>query len=658
MPASDFVATILELNRTNRRKTEAQEELELRELILNYFISKPAELALLKEKRLHRKKDGSIWGAGGMEENIAAVKGYLDEEPLIELKRMSAALGLSGGANNNFPIELDGILGFFKPIIGFMFVLFSAGNGGLIGMISRFLRDREVSKNPAIDLNEEEKGSSKYSCLFVDAAAKGNKKYNALYREIIKTADNEEQVLNGMLRYVNSSLKTREASAEAKTRLSEVESVLLGGRSFDSAGVRHICDAVDKNLDAALKLATNGVENLEKKQKIETVKDTFAKLAEKVAERERQLEEDPLTKAKREEFSVFINEHKRKLLHFVVKTQAFAKGETLKPNVVLTRSYIDPKSNAEHDSYFDYWLTKVPSAEPEVESISEDKMIFKQFRRAPTDRKALGAREQLVDVDAYKSAQKKAQDDKFKDFRDQATNASVVVKKLNKHIVGIGKHVESLEEKIQQLHRQANQPGPGIGAGAKSLIKQQIEKMGEQRDSLLIRKIDLENQAKLLQEAIISNVIDVVKGEMELSKARASADGGGVALFNWDLPNKTPEADENEEKRDGRDKIMQALKNSLQIYDFNAPQNQDLKSMVDNSWGKGVSDAIKLRTEFKPQTVNGLFSFLQENSDELLQLSKIAQASLVKTDIFDEHTADPSARHRAFAPFASSRQHP
>ena len=649
MPASDFAATILELNRTNRRKTVAQEEIELREKILQYYLSNAAMLAVLKKKRRNKKKDGSVWLDG---EDRAALDGYLAAEPLVELKQISAALGLSVGANNNFPIELDGVLGFFKPIISFMFVLFSAGNGGLVGMMSRFLHDREVAKNPAIDLNEEEKNSSKYSYLFVEAA-KGNNKYNALYREIIKTADNQEQMLNGMLRYVNSSLKTREASAEAKTRLSEVESVLLGGRSFDDTGIKHLCDAVDKNLDAALKLS-GGSLFLEKTEKIKTVKDTFAKLAKQVAERERQLEEDPLTKAKREEFSVFINEHKRKLLHFVVKTQAFAKGETLKPNVGLTGAYVDPKSNAEHDSYFDYWLTKVPSADPLAERNSEDKMIFKQFRRAPADMRALGARDGLVDVDAYKSAQKKAQDDKLKELNSQAVESSVgVVKSLSAEHLSVKRNIEALGGEINRLEikRRAIPAGDSV---ALSAVSQQIEKIAEQNSMLLIKEKNLDNQVKLLQEAIIRNIIDVAKVELELSKARESRDA--ETMFNWVLPNKTPEVGENEEAASVRGKIKQALKNSLQTYDFEAAQNHDLKEMVNTSWDNGVSDAIKLQTEFNPQTVKGLFSFLQESSDNLLKQSKRAQESLIKQDVPDGHTADHSAAVNRAGGSSASRQ--
>lgn len=649
MPASDFVATILDLNTTSKRKTAAQEEEELREKILHYYLSNATMLALLKEKRRNQKKNGSDWGTGEAEDR-AALKEYLAAESLVELKQISAAIGLPVGAKNNFS-ELDGVVGFFKPIISFMFVLFSAGNGGLIGMMSRFLHDREVAKNPTVDLNEEEKNSSQYSYLFV-AAAKEQKKYNAIYREIIKTADNQEQVLNGMLRHVNSSLKTREGSTEAKTRLSEVESVLLGGRIFDDDGVKHLCNAVNRNLDAALKLA-GCLPFLEKIEKIKTVKDTFEKLAKKVAERERQLEEDPLTKAKREEFSIFINEHKRKLLHFVIKTQAFAKGETLKPNVRLTGAYRHPDSNAEYDSYFDYWLSKVPSAtNPAVELDSANKMIFKQFRLLPTGKRAL---DELEDLDSYKSAQKKAQDDKLKELNSKTIESSVgVVRSLTAELLGVRRNVKSLAGEIDKLQNKLS----GIPANdARAVaISQQIEKISDQNGMLLIKEKNLDNQVKLLQEAIIRNVIDVAKVELELSKAREST--GVPTIFNWGLPDKISVEGEDAEAASGREKIMQALKNALQIYDLNSGQNKDLKDMVDESWDKGVSEAIKLQTEFNPQTVKGLFSFLQESSDNLLQQSKRAQESLIKKELPDDESR---AGHSAFANRAgggSSAFHP
>jgi hypothetical protein len=173
---------------------------------------------------------------------------------------------------------------------------------------------------------------------------------------------------------------------------------------------------------------------------------------------------------------------------------------------------------------------------------------------------------------------------------------------------------------------------------------------------LLIKEKNLDNQVKLLQEAIIRNVIDVAKVELELSKARESVDM--PTMFHWHLPNKTLVLGEDAGAASSRDKIMQALKNALQIYDLNSGQNQNLKAIVYKSWDKGVSDAIKLQTEFNPQTEKGLFSFLQESSDNLLQQSKRAQESFIKQDIPDEHPAHSAHAHRAAGSSASSRQHP
>ena len=625
MPSIASFSDAFELLNESRKKSSLTTE-EIRKQILQYYLAHNEELRKIKKSLDNKKPDGSDWLEDEHKDDKETLKKYLEKEYRAKLKEIYETLDLktvSRRSNNNFPIELDGALGFFKPIISFMFILFSAGNGGLIGMISRFLHDKEVAKNPTVDLNEEEKGNSEYSYLFV-AAAEESKQYNAVYREITKTAENKEQVLNGLLRYANNCLKSKKQAAEAKKRLEEVEAVLLSGRDFtDEAGKTYLCDIVNRNLDAVLRRMKIDVvtlplslENHIKANKIKTVKNTFAKLVNKVAERQRQLEEDPLTKAKIEEFNVFINEHKRKLLHFVIKTQAFAKEETLKPSLDLKEKYKDPKSGNEYDSYFDYWLSKVPSAEEEalfVDHGSADKTIFRQFIRKPENVEALGPCEDLIDIKHYKATQQKVQDDKLKEFRQQVIASNVVVKEVSTQALKVQNQIDSLETEKGNLERRY----AAASNLEKRYIEQQMTTMGQKASELKVTKLELDNQVNLLQQEIIRNTIDTTMVKLELDECKRAAGGGpGPFNFNWNI-----------DRDNIKNQLKLALQKALQV-NLDNPENAKLKEMVEDPINNKVLDAIKLQTEYNPQTVSEIFSILQEQSNNLMQQTSRARTSL------------------------------
>lgn len=621
MPGVASFSDAFEQLNESRKKSALNTE-EIREKILQYYLAHNEELRKIKKSLNNKKPDGSDWLEDEHKDDKETLKKYLETEYRAKLKEIYETLDLkavSRRSNNNFPIELDGALGFFKPIISFMFILFSAGNGGLVGMISRFLHNKEVAKNPTIDLNEEEKSNSEYSYLFV-SAAEDSKQYNAVYREITKTAENKEQVLNGLLRYVNNCLKSKKQAAEAKKRLEEVEAVLLGYRDFTGeAGKAYLCDVVNRNLDAVLRRMNINLEdpgNIEKVEKIQTVKDIFKKLVNKVAERQRQIEEDPLTKAKIEEFTVFINEHKRKLLHFVIKTQAFAKEETLKPSVDLKEKYKDLKSGNEYNSYFDYWLSKVPSKSAEalfVDHGSLDKMVFRQFMRKPEHVNALGPCEDLIDIKYYKAAQQKVQEDKLKEFREQVIASNVVAKEVSTQALKVQNQIDSLEKEkndLKTLHRAARDPNE------QRFIDQQITTIGQKSGALLATKVELNNQVNLLQQEIIHNTIDTTMVNLELDRFRAVVDGGPVN-FNWNISQQIKD-----------ESLKPALQKALQVFDLDDAANANLKEMVESPINNKILDAIKLQTEYNPQTVSEIFSILQEQSNSLMQQTSRARTSL------------------------------
>lgn len=628
---ASFSEAFEQLNESNKKSALTKEEIIKK--ILQYYLSHAEDLKKLKDSLGNLKKNRrDPWEDDDDEENL---KEYLKAETRANLKEKYEALVLKSTSRrtNNFPIELDGALGFFKPIISFMFLLFSAGNCGLIGVMSRFLHDKEVAKNPTIDLNEEEKNNSEYSHLFA-SAAKENKQYNAVYREITKIAESKEQVLNGMLRYVNNSLKSKNQAAEAKKRLEEVESVLLGGRNFtDEAGKRYLCDMVNKNLDAALRKMSIDVTvpldaaNLEKVEKIQTVKNTFAKLFDKVAERQRQLEEDPLTKSKIEEFNIFINEHKRKLLHFVIKSQAFAKGETLKPGVDLKDKY------KEEDSYFDCWLSKVPSAANTFEQHGRiDKMIFRQFMRKPADEAALGSCEDLVDIDAYKAAQKKVQDDRIKEFREQVKSSCLLVNQLRKESLLAKKQADSFSNKKLELSVELSDldSDPNATPEEKRSKQKEIERYKEKVDLFSQKRIELDNQVTCMQENIIANAIDITMVEQELTSYRENADPR-VVNFNWRIA--------------GREaNLILELEKALQTCGIN-PTRQELARYI--AGRQSASPQINAQEVRSPQTVSELFSILQEQSNSLLQQTNRASASL----------ETPGERANAGLPVGTVAQH-
>lgn len=361
-------------------QTKNYQDNKIKKLILTEYFLDQQNLTVLKEAMSNRRLDGSYCGHKDDEKVIEEYLSSLSNQKLnellqgLKLKTIDSFYG--------FPKVLKVFIKTLVPIIN-AYYLFKC-SGGLLGFLSNYLDSKKVSKDPYIELTtKEEKLCSEYSQLFKEAA-KGNKKYNKLYRDLIGTTDFSEQVLSGLLYYLKSlDLSDEYQTFEASDMLFKIEKHLLNGKKISDQGIMDELEVTIKDKLAKAYISVNKNEDFDsyshqsKINKIYNAVNLFKDILTKIINKEQQLEKAPLTKIELNKITNFVLNYKRKILHFIIRTDAFVKEETLNPGVRLNDPYFT--QGVQYSTYLDFWLSKVPEKNVNTENCDLSHGIVKKL---------------------------------------------------------------------------------------------------------------------------------------------------------------------------------------------------------------------------------------------------------------------------------------
>lgn len=531
---------------------------EFNKKILVEYLSAPENIVKLKNFLYGKRLDGNQWFG---DDNKVILEEYISSLPKKQLNQLFQAVKIkkTEGINYFSPTVLQ----FFRiltPTINFISTIFNNNEDGFLALLSNWMHNMQVSKKPELDLTFREKSRSmQYSRIFIDAA-KDNKRYNQLYREIIKTAHTEEQILSGLLNYLKS-LTQQKFLIEAQCMLLKIEKVLFKGQELASDGVaEEVCLSVQRNLLIASNLMQARCKDVDidstteklKLFKLNNAVNIFRNLLNDVIKKEKQLEHDPLTKAQRDKLVEFVIDNKRKLLSFVLQSQAFSKEETLNTSVGwLGDPYVDVSGNR-HDTYFDFWLTKVPAGREKAKIIDNNRthlyaanniqhldlksvheidnkfvvlpwgekdnprMILKQFKPVPFNVADCKKGDEVHQKEAYQESNLTQSTEK------ELIMSCDIVFALRELIVQIDKDVGSVDNKDFDSQNAL--------ARSKAL-----------------------SDMYLLQKTIVQNIVNITKVNLEITKQKQSA----LSILNWEI------------SQEDQKVIWQQVQRYLNVYDAN-----------------------------------------------------------------------------------------
>ncbi len=292
----------------------------------------------------------------------------LKTKELSELQEMYRKLATSSSINTHqhkqIPVQYFnyddgnyGIFGMLKPLINLVKSFFgynsSNAEGGFIGQLYKSLSNIRISLNPETSLTSEEKELSKYSKLFNMAASQPYKSFNKHYRELVKNNSTEKQILKNFFKLIENDSEV-DSKKNHFLLFQQAEKELLGGKITAEKMSKILPKRVEENLNKVLKVylvisdkTEDELNDLttESEKKIAAVKIIIKNLVKKIIEKESELEKFRLENKSEEnkikyELYQSISKYKKKLYSFILRTDAWAVGETLHKDKVFDIDYI------------------------------------------------------------------------------------------------------------------------------------------------------------------------------------------------------------------------------------------------------------------------------------------------------------------------------
>ena len=293
----------------------------------------------------------------------------LKTEELSELQKMYYELATSSSVNNSKHKQLPvqhfnddngnyGIFGMLKPLINLVKYLFGANNtsnaeGGFIGQLYKSFSNIRIALNPETSLTSEEKEFSKYSKLFNMAAFQQYKSFNKHYRELVKNNFTEKQILKNFFKLIENDSEV-DSKKNNFLLFQQAEKELLGSKITAENMSEILSKRVEENLNKVLKAylvisdkTGDELNDLKQKSenKIAVVKIIIKNLVDKIKEKELKLEKFRLENKSEEnkiKYEIYqsISQYKKKVYSFILRTDAWATGETLHQDKVFDIDYI------------------------------------------------------------------------------------------------------------------------------------------------------------------------------------------------------------------------------------------------------------------------------------------------------------------------------
>lgn len=314
------------INKANKTK--------LIEKILELVLKNNELLESIKERKKRKKLNGDGWEAG--DDDCEVLKGHLEAESIDKLKEFEAALTSKPAPKTKASFKLDGMFAGIGQLVEIFTGLFTGAGGGFLGKLMQMFHQFNVSIDSNIALIKEEMDASVHGKFFSNLG-KTNKEINGVYRDLIEKNNNDQQVFNGLLRHVKT-LHPKQ-SKDAHKILKAAEYQLLGGRFTEEGMANKVAARVTANLEQAIAKAntihpssTGSATMLplsKHENKIESANLAVRSLVQLIKKQEEQLTSSHLKKDDKLKVYFETINNRRKLLHFIVKTDALANGKTL-----------------------------------------------------------------------------------------------------------------------------------------------------------------------------------------------------------------------------------------------------------------------------------------------------------------------------------------
>ena len=338
----------------------------------------------------------------------------------------------------------QGLGSFIQPLMEIITGLFKGEGGGFFGQLMGMFHKLQVAIDPSIPLNKDEQGEFEHSDLFVFAgkiSAEIGKEVNVLYRKLQQETCTNEQKFNGLLRHIKG-MGGKQAK-EAHKLLKATEIKLLGSKigGLDDTAFDTLADSIEneiktnlgKAVDAANKqkpltpLVPADLNNAD--VRIGSAARAIRNLVSKIREQERAIKNSSLKEDKVAIHQV-MQENKRKVLQFILKTRALAQGETLSVNKPFGFTYMTEQLDK-------FPTIDITAGSPTLNQFTApaqlyvrhgNKSIFKLFTNTNNGTDSTQA---IKNTNTYNEAIENANDGRFKEIARQIEKAQIVVGKLH-----------------------------------------------------------------------------------------------------------------------------------------------------------------------------------------------------------------------------------
>lgn len=459
---SEPISDAIKLAREARLKHNLEKQRnELKRLVLENI----AFLARLREKYPHNPDTSADWV--NEEDLVTYCLKNATEDELASLR--AELTGVAPPRRKETAKQSLGGFSFVQPFIDIITGLFSGEKGGFLGLIMEMFHKIQVAMDPSVPLNADEQAEFEDSDLFVTAGKisdKIGKEVNALYRKLQQEAYTKEQKLNGLLKYIKKKVDKKEAKAAHKLlKITEIK--LLDGKkigSLNAADFDALANTVENEIIANLKRAVGEANKLKPSipavamldldvndQRIASAARAVKNLLSQIYQQERAIKNSSL---KEEKLAIYqtMQESKRKILQFLLKTRALAYGETLSVGKLFGFEYMTEQ------------LNKFPEIRLRNEEFSDRRAvsyatkgnegIFKLFTN--TDQYVVSS-QAINNAGAYQEAIEKANDSRFAEITSQIEKAQAVVGKLHGLWVEHGQVIRERVGGAADLNRRAEQ---------------------------------------------------------------------------------------------------------------------------------------------------------------------------------------------------------
>ncbi len=181
---------------------------------------------------------------------------------------------------------------------------------------------------------------SRYDDLFIKVA----KTERGFYHKLLQKTYSDEQKFNTFLSYIKMIIGKKQIK-DAHKLLQAAEKKLLGGLITSHEIGDHVEDRIKQNLRVAYALVYNfrsAIVTIPSfvDQKIKSAASLVGQLIIKMTRQKEKIQDPLMTKEEKRRIFLILQQNQIKLLHFIVKTDALSKGETLSLNQKLDLDYM------------------------------------------------------------------------------------------------------------------------------------------------------------------------------------------------------------------------------------------------------------------------------------------------------------------------------